>query len=249
MSEHTIDRIPGAKPGPMPAAATASRLDDVIRDPSLRAAIGYWDSLRGGRVLPSRMELDPSALRPHLQNTAILEISRPGSVRIRLGGARVNALIGMDVRGLPVRALFDLSERAQVSDEIEAAIGTETAVVLDVTAPAPRFGGTDDGALKAQIAVLPMMDADLQPTRALYVMSPLDGTFSSANTPLRWYTKARHHIPLAAGRPVFDSAPALHIPRPAVPDDRSTVVQSEAQSDADAPLARARFRVIEGGLA
>jgi len=224
-------------------------LDDVIRDPGRRAAIGYWDSLRAGRVLPSRMELDPSALRPHLQNTAILEISRPGSVRIRLGGARVNALLGMDVRGLPVRALFDLSERAQVSDEIETAIGSERMMVLDVTAPAPRFGGSDKDNVRAQIAVLPMTDADLNPTRALYVMSPLDGTFASADTPLRWHTTARHDVALTADTPVFESAPGLRKPAPLKVADEPADISSEAQTETIGPLARARFRVIEGGLA
>jgi hypothetical protein len=99
-----------------PDTAPPRRLDGIVRDPALRAAIGYWDSLRGARCLPARMDLDPGMLRPHLQDAAILEVAGPGSLRIRLGGARINALLGMDVRGLPLRALFDLSERARVSD-------------------------------------------------------------------------------------------------------------------------------------
>jgi hypothetical protein len=185
------------------------RIDGMVRDDGLRAAIGYWDGLRGNRLLPSRMDLDPAALRPHLRDAAILEVAAPGSLRIRLGGARINALLGMDARGLPLRALFDLSERARISDEVEAAIAAPDLLLLDVVAPAPRFGVPEAQSLRAQIAILPMTDADLGPTRALYVMSTPMRDIRSADAPIRWCTTGHHRLPIRVGEPVLDMR---HIP-------------------------------------
>jgi hypothetical protein len=81
----------------------------------------------------------------------------------------------MDVRGLPLRALFDLSERARVSADVEAAMAEPALLILDVMSPAPRFGRPEAEGLRTQIAVLPMTDADLAPTRALYVMGAVEG--------------------------------------------------------------------------
>lgn len=234
--------------------ATPRRLDDIVRDPGLRAAIGYWDSLRGARALPARMALDPAALRPHLQDAAILEIAGPGSLRIRLGGARINALLGMDVRGLPFRSLFDLSERARLSAEVETAIAEGTLLILDVISPAPRFGRPEAERLGTQIAVLPMTDADLAATRALYVMGPVSGTPSAADAPHRWCTTGIHRLPLRAGEPVLTEIPTIRAPVRHAEDARTAAPReepprTEAQTEARGPLARARFRVIEGGLA
>jgi hypothetical protein len=227
--------------------APPRRLDGIVRDPALRAAIGYWDSLRGARCLPARMDLDPGMLRPHLQDAAILEVAGPGSLRIRLGGARINALLGMDVRGLPLRALFDLSERARVSDRVEEAIGNARLLILDVVSPAPRFGRPEDEALRAQIAILPMTDVDLAPTRALYVMGPLSGEPRKADAPHRWCVPEIRELPLRAGEPVLRDAPLLSraAPRPPVP----LGTMDETASEERGPMARARFRVIDGGLA
>jgi hypothetical protein len=233
-----------AMTGHVPETRQTRRLDGVVRDPGLRAAIGYWDSLRGGRALPARMALDPAALRPHLQDAAILEVARPGSVRIRLGGARINALLGMDVRGLPLRALFDLSERAQVSADVEEAIARPAVLILDLMSPAPRFGRPEADALRAQIAIMPMTDSELGATRALYVMGAVSGEASRAEAPHRWCTTQVHSLPLRAGEPVLAAAPPIRADRPVAPPSQGDETETEARG----LLARARFRVIEGGL-
>ncbi len=227
--------------GHVPHSQTPRRLDTVVQDPALRAAVGYWDSLRGARVLPPRMALDPSTFRPHLQDAAILEIAQPGSLRIRLGGARINTLLGMDVRGLPFRALFDLSERGRISSEVERAISGATLLILDVMSPAPRFGETRAQALHTQIAILPMTDADLAATRALYIMGPVTGEVRSGNAPHRWSTTHIHKLPLCAGEPVLADAPRLRL-------SAKPMTTDETETEARGPMARARFRVIEGGL-
>lgn len=229
--------------GPETTAGGARPFDGCIRDAGLRGAVAYWDALRGGRAVPPRLELDPTAFRPHLQNAAILEIPRPGAVRVRLAGAAISRLLGMEVRGLPLRALFDLSDRARIADLAERALGAPEAVLMDVVAPAPRFGRPRAESLQGQIAILPMTDANLEVTRALYVMSTPDGPPGAATPPLRWCMTHHRAVSLVPGQPVLAAEPLRHAPRHA-----PVGAMDEDESERRGPLARARFRVIDGGL-
>jgi hypothetical protein len=233
--------------GPDLRQDTARPLDRLVRDPALRSAIGYWDSLRDGRIVPPRMALDPAEMRPVLQQAAILENTRPGSVRIRLAGARISALMGMEVRGMPLRALFDLADRGRITTEVERALEEPAALMLDVEAPAPRHGVGP--ALRTQIALLPMSDVEFMINRALYVMGDVGGAEPGApqpDTPYRWSLRDVERVPLRIGQPVLAVQPVRSAPKEgaAVP-----VAGDEAASEACGPMARARFRVIDGGLA
>jgi hypothetical protein len=224
----------------------ASPFDRLVRDPALRSAIGYWDSLRGPALVPSRMALDPGQMRPHLQNAAILEVPKPGSVRIRLAGARINALIGMETRGMPLRSLFDLADRARISSAVEEALSEPAVLIVDAMAPAPRFAARREEEVRAQIAIMPMSDTDLAITRALYVMGDVDAAHGQSGDQYRWSVLGLDTIPLQQDRSVVRA-------------DRTRTLSSapvQAPSEADRPdpehrgaFARARFRVIQGGLA
>lgn len=221
-------------------------LDRIVRDPVLRAAIGYWDSLRGTHLVPPRMALDPAQMRPHLQNAAILEAPRPGTVRIRLAGARINALMGMEVRGMPLRALFDLADRGRVSDAAEQALADPAVLILDVRAPAPRHGVSRAEELRTQIAILPMADNDLATTRALYVMSDVEGATARSGDQYRWSITSLDAVPIEANVPVLSGE---RLRRPYLAPAHATDAQPEAEPELRGAFARARFRVIEGGLA
>jgi hypothetical protein len=224
-------------------------LDHIVRDPALRSVIGYWDSLRGMHLVPSRMALDPAQMRPHLQNAAILEAPRPGTVRVRLAGARINALMGMEVRGMPLRALFDLADRGRVTVAAEQALADPSVLIVDAIAPAPRYGLSHARELRTQIAILPMVDNDLATTRALYVMSDLEGPAAGTGEQHRWSIVSLEAVPIVANRPML-STDRIRRPAP-VPSHGSdaAATTSRIAPEQRGALARARFRVIEGGLA
>lgn len=224
---------------------TARTLDKMVRDPSLRAAITYWDSLRGNQIVPPRLSLDPAVMRPHLQNSAILEVARPGSIRIRLGGARLSALMGMEVRGMPLRAIFDLADRGRISDATEAALATPSILVADAVSPAPRFAPSPEAQLRTQIVILPMSDSTFSITRALYVMGQVEGPDHGIDGPHRWSLTRLRNVPVHVEVPVLEVERMARI-RPAAQRDQST---DEAQAERIGAFARARFRVIDGGLA
>lgn len=234
--------------GPDTRHTTTRPLDRRVQDPALRSAIGYWDGLRLGRIVPPRMALDPAEMRPILQQAAILEHPRPGTVRIRLAGARISALMGMEVRGMPFRALFDLADRARATQEVERALAEPAMLLLDVIAPAPRYGVPP--VLSTQIAVLPMSGADFTITRGLFVMGDTDGAEPGApqpENPHRWSLSAVERVPLRVGEPLL-SLETVGTAAPAAPAPLAETAD-EDESEERGLLARARFRVIEGGLA
>jgi hypothetical protein len=69
-------------------------------------------------------------------------------------------------------------------------LATARLLVLDVVSPAPRFGLPERDGLNAQIVILPMTDADLAPTRALYLMGAVAGDIRATDPPHRWCATA-----------------------------------------------------------
>ncbi|MGP1359086.1 PAS domain-containing protein [Roseicyclus sp.] len=218
-------------------------LDRLVRDPALRCAIEHWDALRGHRMVPPRLALDPAELRPVLHQCAILENPRPGTVRIRLAGARISAFMGMEARGMPLRALFDLADRGRITAEAELALAGPGILLIEAFSPAPRYGFPASESLRTQIALLPMSDPGEAVTRALLVVGAADPRAKAPPEPQRWSVERVERIGLRIGVPVLSNG-APRRPTPEVPRHAD-----EAATETRGALARARFRIIRGGLA
>lgn len=124
--------------------------------------LGYWDSLRVGNALPARSDLDPRMIQSALVNAFILDRARPGAVRIRVAGGHMNALMGMEVRGMPIRAYFDLLERRRLMELVETVFTAPALLELDL-ASNNRSGPT----LEGKMLILPMHDTAGEVTKAL----------------------------------------------------------------------------------
>lgn len=79
----------------------------------------YWESLRSGRLMPLRSEIDPREISSALEYGFILERMQPGAIRFRLAGMHLCDLMGMDVRGMPLRAFISPTSRAHFSAKLE----------------------------------------------------------------------------------------------------------------------------------
>lgn len=141
------------------------RLRVTRRSPLLDEAWRYWTSLREGAALPRRSALDPKAMRLVIGHAMILDQVRHGTVRVRLGGQSLERIMGMDVRGLPIRAFFDLADRTRALDLIEQVFDTPASLELDLIAHA-----APGGLVTARMLVLPLLDAAGHATKALAVM-------------------------------------------------------------------------------
>lgn len=114
---------------------------------------GYWEALRNGDSLPKRADLDPRGLKHCLHQTMIAEKIAPGLARVRLAGAIYTDLMGMELRGMPLSALFDPMARKTLETALEEVFAGKTALTLLLEAER----GLGRPALTAQFMLLPMV--------------------------------------------------------------------------------------------
>ncbi|UWQ16543.1 PAS domain-containing protein [Jannaschia sp. M317] len=131
------------------------------KSPLLEEAWRYWSSLRSGRNLPRRDALDPRAMSLTLGHSMILDRVRPGTVRVRLGGRVMNSLMGMEVRGLPVRAFFEVAQRDRAIDLVEQVFEAPATLELDMVSQ------TDSGLTHGRMLILPLQDRTGAVTKAI----------------------------------------------------------------------------------
>ena len=66
----------------------------------------YWQDLSRAKRIPFRSEVDPSRIDVALPHAFIVQRVGRGTGRIRVAGGQVEALLGMDPRGMPLTTFF-----------------------------------------------------------------------------------------------------------------------------------------------
>lgn len=112
----------------------------------------YWEALRVGRLLPKRSQIDPRGIEQALEYAFILERIAPGIARLRIAGGHLSDLMGMEVRGMPLTAMFAPNSRRQIADSLEEVFQTPATAHFHMTSP----GGTGRAALDARMVLLPL---------------------------------------------------------------------------------------------
>ncbi len=90
-----------------------------LRYPALSQIEGYWQALRRGRLVPDRSELDPRGMDRALDTAFVLETIAPGHGRFRVSGSTITDLLGMEVRGMPLSALFGPAARPALAEILQ----------------------------------------------------------------------------------------------------------------------------------
>ena len=147
--------------------------------PACRDLLEYWDGLRAKRQMPARSEFDPRGIEQTLACTFVAEKVAPSVARIRVSGSVLNDTLGMDVRGMPITALFDPTMRDAVSEAIRDLFANPSKLELDLSANR-RFGRTP---MRALMLLLLMSDAEGQLSR---LVSCLDIVGGLGKTPRRF---------------------------------------------------------------
>lgn len=93
---------------------------------------GYWHALRGRRAVPRRSEVDPRGIERALERTFILEQVAPGVGRLRIAGSHLTDLMGMEVRGMPLTALFSPTARDALSVCLDQLCRTPSTMILSL---------------------------------------------------------------------------------------------------------------------
>ena len=234
------DRIPALHPrgeGKLLRLADyeAARPDRVLGD--LRA---YWQSLRQGRAIPARADVEPRGIRRALDFAFILERIAPGAARFRLAGRHLIDLMGMEVRGMPVCSFLNTSSRGRLSDVLESVFrGPQIAEIrLDSPASYGRPG------LDARMILLPLRSDLGDVTRALGCLIA-EGEIGQG--PRRFDLIEDREFPVIPGAKVLEpSASAAGFAEPPQPWRAAPVPEAPKPlaEDASPDERRARFRVI-----
>lgn len=123
----------------------------------------YWRDLRGARALPARTDVNPAAIDAILPFAFVAERVAPQVARLRVAGSRLNDLLGMEARGMPLCAFF--------GPESRAAIGPMLARLFDdpaiVEIPVEGSRGLFRGRVTGRLILLPLTDGHGQVSRAI----------------------------------------------------------------------------------
>ncbi|WP_224815014.1 PAS domain-containing protein [Hasllibacter sp. MH4015] len=213
-------------------------------DTRLTSVLRYWDEVRAGRTAPGRVELQPAAMARHLSRICVLERPRAGTIRMRLTGATISMRLGMELRGMPFRALFELDDRAFAMAAAEAAMTTPNVSLLSLSRM-ERTGATAE----ATMAILPLTDTRGALTRALAVYSERPSmTPYLSDIRGRFLVNGCHTLDIPEVGSILENAPLAERMRPQVRIARG--VDTAPQDDVQCLTGqRPTFRVIEGGLA
>ena len=112
----------------------------------------YWEALRGSRLVPKRSDVDPRGIEAALEHAFIVERIAPGIARLRIAGSQLCDVMGMEVRGMPLTALFAPDARRTVSDLLEDVFQTPGTATLHLRAP----GAIGRPEAEARIVLLPL---------------------------------------------------------------------------------------------
>ena len=156
-----------------------ARKPAAMNFPAVAQVDAYWEGLRNGRLMPDRAEVDPRGLNRALEFAFMLESVEPGAARIRIAGMHLNDLLGMEVRGMPISALFEPSARERVG-RILTRVQTR-AEVADLLLSSSR--GIARAPLTARLYLAPLSSAGQNTTR---ILGCLQSDGSIGRTPRRF---------------------------------------------------------------
>ena len=152
-----------------PESAKVVKIDAArpgLRLSPIRQAEAYWSALRDGAAIPRRAQVDPRGLQNLLEFAFIIEHVAPGIARFRLAGQHLCLMSGMEVRGMPISALFTPLSRASLGAALEQVFENPSVAELTLKSE-PRHGRTP---ITAQMILLPLKSDLGDITRALGVI-------------------------------------------------------------------------------
>jgi hypothetical protein len=176
--------------------------------PGLSEVRAYWEALRQGDRAPHRAQIDPRGMAGALDRVLLVEEIAPGMARIRLAGQAICDLMGMEVRGMPLSALFDATARRGLEAPM-AQVFAGQIVTLDLTAA----GAMGQPALTGQLLLLPVEDFAGGTTLALGCLS-MAGTVGRTPRRLMIGKTVANRVPRAYAAAAEDAVPFVPAPHP-----------------------------------
>lgn len=137
--------------------------------PILAQVEACWEDARRGRLVPSRSDIMPQNLQGTLAHVFVIERLSTGLARFRIAGTHLSDLIGSDVRGMPISAIFDAASRDNLSDALQGLFDDPSVVRFELEA-SQGFGRA---ALSGDMMLLPLRSdlGDISRALGVVVMS------------------------------------------------------------------------------
>ncbi len=132
-------------------------------DPARHAVERHWQAIRGADGVPAREAIDPSQMLEALDRLILVERIAPRQARIRIAGRRVNDLLGMDLRGMPLSSIIAPPSRDWLGECLAALFDGPARIDLGLAGPR----GPLRPRLAAELVLLPLRDRDGVVSRAL----------------------------------------------------------------------------------
>lgn len=210
-----------------------------IEFPALSVLENHWKALSKGRTVPFRSAVNPRKIEDALDISFIVERTREGVIRFRLSGVALNDMMGMDVRGMPLTGMFDVSDRDQLLQDLDQVFRGPATARMRLRSPK----GYGRPPLDGQMVLFPMRDDLGQINRALgglATIGPIGQTprrLKILGSALRRVAVDKPSRAFQAGQSAFaePSAPFQHQNRPIPPKGRPNlyVVSSNERFDTD----------------
>ncbi len=137
-----------------------------------RELYDYWQRLRGRRPAPDRTEIEPSDIRRILGDTFILEATPDRDFRFRLGGTRVCALFGRELKGRSFLDLWTGKDRETIATMLTAVTQDAAGTVCGIQGRAAH-----DRDLACEILMLPVRQKGEGWTRVIGSFVPMDDPY------------------------------------------------------------------------
>jgi hypothetical protein len=124
----------------------------AVSEDALASFIRYWNSMRQDGDVPLRTHIDPRGIETLLGNEFIAERVAPGFARLRIAGAHLAELMGMEVRGMPISTFIDPQDRDHLSDTLVELFERPATVRIDLAAR----GGLRRPDIMGTLLILPL---------------------------------------------------------------------------------------------
>ena len=100
----------------------------------LRVVESYWHDLATTRgEVPLRSEIDPRSIENALEYAFLAERIAPGLAKLRVAGAHLNDLMGMETSGMPLSTLFTPGARDVLADAVTRVFAESLMVKIRLT--------------------------------------------------------------------------------------------------------------------
>ncbi len=203
-----------------------------MKHPTTQALYAYWNSLRGERMAPRRLEIEPGRMGDILSSTFILERVSEQRFTYRLAGSRIGELFAAEFRGVDFLEAWQERDRTALRTRLNT-IAVQGGVVL-VTVEARN---ALDQAVLMEMMILPLVHQSPIADRFLGAMAPIQTPSWLGSQPLTSLQLLTDQIVWPDGQP----HPPVNAPDPQSPFLPRIRTARIVRQD------RRQFRIYDGG--